>query len=156
MRPDLNIEKVNMPENMLYYVNQSFLSTIKNCDIAMYNHNFILGQILVAANQLADISSYVCKKNEVQLYCWIYDLSNGQFQGVKEQLAYNILRGDTNEIFFSYGYDSSKSKVFHSFLEHQMPDAFVWTSFKKYFNEIKNEKRGKWEFSIFLSSINNW
>lgn len=149
MRPDLNIEKVNMPENMLYYVNQSFLSTIKNGDIAMYNHNIILGQILLAANQLADISSYVCKKNEVQLYCWIYDLSNGQFQGVKEQLAYIILREDTNEIFFSYGYDSSKSKVFHSFLKHQIPDAFASTSFKKYFNEIKNEKRGN-ENSLFF------
>ena len=123
LRPDLNIEKVNMPENMLYYVNQSFLSTVKNDDIAMYNHNFILGQMLVVANQPADISSYVCKKNKVKLYCCIYDLSNGQSQGVKEQLAYIILRGDTNEIFFSYSYDSSKTKVLYSFLKHQIPDA---------------------------------
>ena len=50
VRPDLNIEKVNMPDNTLFYVNQSFLSTVKNGDIAMYNHNFILGQIIVAAN----------------------------------------------------------------------------------------------------------
>ena len=50
VRPDLNIEKVNMPENTLFYVNQSFLSIVKNGDIAMYNHNFILGQITVAAN----------------------------------------------------------------------------------------------------------
>ena len=83
---------------------------------------------------------------------------------MKEQLAYIILRGDTNEIFFSYGYDSSKSKVFHSFLKHQIPDAFVWTSFKKYFNEIKNEKRGN-ENSLFFylpsitdrkEGINQW
>ena len=50
VRPDLNIEKVNMPQNTLFYVNQSFLSIVKNGDIAMYNYNFILGQITVAAN----------------------------------------------------------------------------------------------------------
>ena len=27
IKPELNLEKVNMPENTLYYVNQSFLST---------------------------------------------------------------------------------------------------------------------------------
>ena len=62
LRPNLNIEKVNVPENTLYYVNQSFLFTVKNGDIAMYNHNFILSQMLVVANQPADISSYVYKK----------------------------------------------------------------------------------------------
>ena len=50
VKPELNLEKVNMPENALYYVNQSFLSTVKSGDIAMYNQNFILGQLIVAAN----------------------------------------------------------------------------------------------------------
>ena len=47
LRPDLNLEKKNIPENTLFYINQSFLSTGKIGDIAMYNHNFILGQLLV-------------------------------------------------------------------------------------------------------------
>ena len=34
IRPELNLEKVNMPENCLYYVNQAFLSTVKDGDIA--------------------------------------------------------------------------------------------------------------------------
>ena len=42
LRPDLNLEKKNIPENTLLYVNQSLLSTVKNGDIAMYNHIFIL------------------------------------------------------------------------------------------------------------------
>ena len=50
LRPDLNLEKKNMPENILFYINQSFLSIVRSGDIAMYNHNFILGQITVAAN----------------------------------------------------------------------------------------------------------
>ena len=35
IRPELNLEKVNMPENSLYYVNQAFLSTVKYGDTAM-------------------------------------------------------------------------------------------------------------------------
>ena len=35
IKPEMNLEKVNMPENILYYVNQSFLSTVKNSDIAI-------------------------------------------------------------------------------------------------------------------------
>ena len=51
IRPELNLVKVNMPENTLFYVNQGFISTIKNGDLAMYIQNFILGQLIVAANQ---------------------------------------------------------------------------------------------------------
>ena len=68
VKPELNLEKVNMPENALYYVNQSFLSTVKSGDIAMYNQNFILGQLIVAANQPKDITTYNCNENEVKLH----------------------------------------------------------------------------------------
>ena len=47
LRPDLNLEKKNIPENTLFYINQSFLLTGKIGDIAMYNLNFILGQLPV-------------------------------------------------------------------------------------------------------------
>ena len=47
LRPDLNLEKKNITENTLFYINQSFLSTGKIGDITMYNHNFILGQLPV-------------------------------------------------------------------------------------------------------------
>ena len=39
VRPELNLEKVNMPENTFYYVNQAFISTVKNGDLAMYVQN---------------------------------------------------------------------------------------------------------------------
>ena len=58
LRPDLNLEKKNIPENTLFYTNQSFLLTVKNGDIKMYNHNFILGQLIVATNQPSDINAY--------------------------------------------------------------------------------------------------
>ena len=141
LRPDLNIEKKNIPEDTLFYVNQSLLLTVKNGDIAMYNHNFILGQLIVAANQPSDINAYECKENEVKLWCCIYDLTTGEFQGVREQLAYIVLRGDKEEVFFSYGFDSAKSKVLYSYSKNKFPDAFVSTAFKKHYSEIRNEKK---------------
>ena len=165
IRPELNLEKVNMPENCLYYVNQAFLSTVKNGDIAMYVQNFIIGQLIFAANQPKDISTYKCLPNEVKLLSCVYDLESGEFKGVRQQLAYIILRGDEQEIFLGYGFDKSKSKVLFSYLKQQIPDAFISTSFKKHFNEIMNEKRNEDSSSLFYflpsisdrkETINQW
>ena len=165
IRPELNLEKVNMPENTLYYVNQAFLSTVKNGEIAMYVQNFIIGQLIFAANQPKDILQYECLPNEVKLLSCVYDLETGEFKGVRLQLAYIILRGDEQELFLSYGFDKSKSKVFYSYSKQQIPDAFVSTSFKKHFNEILNEKRNEDSSSLFYflpsisdrkESINQW
>ena len=41
IKPELNLEKVNILENCLLYINQSFLSTAKDGNIAMYNDNII-------------------------------------------------------------------------------------------------------------------
>ena len=164
-KPELNLEKVNIPENCLFYVNQSFLSTVKNGEIAMYNQNFILGQIIFAANQPKEILKYECQPNEVKLLSCIYDLETGDFKGLRQQLAYIVLRGDENEIFSSYGYDKNKSKILYSFSKQQIPDAFISTSFKKHFNEILNEKRNEESSTLFFflpsitdrkESINQW
>ena len=69
IKPELNLEKLNMTENTLYYINQSFLSTVKSGDIAMYNQNFILGQLIAVANQPKDIATYEC--NEMKLSCFV-------------------------------------------------------------------------------------
>ena len=79
LRPELDLEKKNIPENCLFYINQSYLLTVKNGDIAMYHESFILGQIMVAANQPAEIQNYSCKANEVKLHTCIYDLTTGEF-----------------------------------------------------------------------------
>ena len=119
IRPELNLEKVNMPENTLYYVNQAFLSTVKNGEIAMYVQNFIIGQLIFAANQPKDILQYECLPNEVKLLSSVYDLETGEFKGVRLQLAYIILRGDEQELFLSYGYDKLKSKVLYSLINNK-------------------------------------
>ena len=156
IKPEMNLEKVNLPENILIYINQSYLSTVKSGDIATYNHNFIFGQLITAANQPTDIENYVCTDNEVKFFCCIYDLATGDFNGIREQLAYIVLRGDQHEIFFSHGYDKSKSQILYSYPKNQISDAFVSTAFRRHFSEVVNEKKEKEDsssFFFFLPSI---
>ena len=154
IKPEMNLEKVNLPENTLSCINQSYLSIVKSGDIAMYNHNFTLGQLIT--NQPTDIENYVCKDNEVKLFCCIYDLTTGEFQGIREQLTYIVFGGDQHEIFFSYGYEKSKSQILYSYSKNQIPDAFVSTSFRRHFSEVVNEKKEKEDSSslfFFLPPI---
>ena len=157
VRAELNLEKVNIPENCLFYANQGFLSTVKSGEIAMYLHNFIIGQLIIAANQPKDISTYSCEKNEVKLMSCVYDLESGDFKGIREQVAFIVLRGDADEIFFSYGYDKQKSKLLYSYSKQQIPDAFVSVAFKKHFHEIMNEGKSETMSSLFyfLPSISD-
>ena len=73
---ELNLEKKYIPENCLPYINQSYIWTVKNGDLAMYHHNFIIEHIIVAANQPRQIDQYVCKDNEVKLFTCLYDNVN--------------------------------------------------------------------------------
>ena len=149
VRAELNLEKVNIPENALLYINQGFLSTVKSGEIAMYLHNFVIGQLIVTANQPKDIANYTCLKNEVKLLSCVYDIESGDFKGIREQLAFIVLRGDSDETFLSYGFDKMKSKLLYSFSKQQIPDAFVSVEFKKHFDEIMNEKRDDSSSSLF-------
>ena len=79
---------------------------------------FIIGQLIIAANQPDDIDSYICSKNEVKLLSCVYDLESGDFKGIREQIAFIVLRGDVDETFLSYGFNKIKSKVLYSFSKH--------------------------------------
>ena len=62
----------------------------------------------MAANHPNNIDEYHCEKEEVKLVTCIYDKSTGQFNGLKLQLAYIVLRGDKEESFFSNGVNENK------------------------------------------------
>ena len=66
--------------------------------------------------------SYVCEQNEVKLNTCIYDLATGEFHGLNTEFAFIVLRGDSNEIFFSYGFDSDKAAVLYSTPKQKNPD----------------------------------
>ena len=90
------------------------------------------------------------------MYTCIYDVDTGEFKDVRKGLAYIILRGDSEEVFLSYGFDTTKAKVLHASSKQKIPDAFSATCFNKHFSEIMNEKREKEDCSTlfyFLPSI---
>ena len=151
----LNLEKVNIPENYLLYVNQGFLSTVKSGEIAMYLHNFIIGQLIIAANQPKDIANYTCLQNEVKLLACVYDLETGNFKGIREQVAFIVLRGDVDETFLSYGFDKLKSKLLYSFSKQQIPNAFVSVAFKSHFEKIMNKTESNSSLFYFLPSLSD-
>ena len=122
----------------------------------MYNHNHILGQLVVSVNQPNDIDQYTPAKNEVKGAVCLYDTSTGEFQGIAMMLAYIILHGVDEECFFSYGYSEKKSLVLHSVAKEKIHNAFISTCFKKHFHEIMNERWHNEEFSsvfFYLPSV---
>ena len=143
VRAELSLQKVNIPENCLIYINQGFLSTVKNGDVAMYLDNFIIGQLIIAANQPKDIENYVCLQNEVKLLSCVYELETGQFKGIRKQMAFIVLRGDSDETFLSYGFDKIRSKTLFSYSKQQIPNAFVSVAFKKHFEQIMSGDRNE-------------
>ena len=127
------MEKKNLPENCFFFlnINQSYILTVKNGDLTMYHHNFIICQLIVAANQPIKIDQYGCKDNEVKLFTCVFDLQTGEFLGLRCEIAFILLRGDEKELFFSYGFDTEKASVLYSSSKQKVPDAFISTSFKK-------------------------
>ena len=149
-RPELNLEKKDISENCLFYINQSYLSTVRIGEITMYHDNFILGQLIVAAKQPAQIETYSCKENEVKLHTCLYDLTTGEFKGLQTELAFIMLREDSNQSFFSYGFDPDKSFVLYSTSKQNISDAFISRAFRKHYSQIINERREKEEFSTLF------
>ena len=151
-RIDLTIPKANFPENTLCYVNQGSVSQVKDGE-AIYLEYVILGQIMSVANPdpSIDFDNYQFKENECLLYVPLYNKETGLFRGLGKRLGYITLRGDKNETFFSYGYDSEKSKMLYCSMKQQIPNIFQCTFFKKHHQYLLYEKAtDKLASSLFL------
>ena len=140
-RIDLTIPKANFPENTLVYLNQGSISQMKDGE-AIYLEYVVLGQIMPVANPdpAIDLDKYEFKDNECLLYVPLYNTENGLFRGLKKRLGYITLRGDKNETFYSYGYDSEKSKLLYCSFKQPILNIFQCTSFKKHCHYLLNEK----------------
>lgn len=97
---------------------------------------------------MQDLDNYVCKKNEFKILVPLYDISNGNFKGIKKT-AHIMLRGDKYETFFTYGYSEEFSKILYSFSKQVMPNVFVGAAFKSHFKEMI-EMRHREKFSKFF------
>ena len=133
-RTELTILKASFPENCLVYVIQGLLSVFKGGEKAIYLDYVVLGLIMPTANAdpNIDLDTYVCKENEVIIYCPVYNKSTGLYGGLTKKLGYITLRGDAIERFFSYGYQKEKSSFFFCSVKTELPNIFSCTAFKKH------------------------
>ena len=145
------IKKPNFPENTLVYCNQGTISTLKAWDYAIYLDCVILRQIIPANNSPPDLDNNVLKENEIILNIPLYNTKTGHFRDVKKWLAFIIIRGDQDEVFFSYGYDEERSKVLYSSFKRPLPSTFQGTAFKKHAKMLIELKQTQETSKLFFS-----
>ena len=92
------MEKVNYPENTLFYINQTYLTVKKNKKlIATILSSYISLKIQIHQKK---ILPYTLKKNEARMVRPKYDTSTGQCKGLYETVRFLVARGSPEEFFF--------------------------------------------------------
>ena len=115
----------DFPENSLIYLNQAYISS-KDGEPVIYCDYVVLGQLLILKNPEAKEpinSSYV------KLYSPSYDREQGRFLGIKETLAYIMIRGYEDETFYTKSFDPKKSSILYCYSRQLMPNIFKGTAF---------------------------
>ena len=107
-----SIEKANMPENTVYYVNQGNQS-YKDKKKVYYNDLYIIAQIMPLSMQPKDIESYHLKDDEVKILRARYDLASSEFLGIEYCVGLMTVRNDADEQFFDYGYNKDNSQLLY-------------------------------------------
>ena len=127
---DFFLEKTNLPENTLLYLNQGYLSYKENKKI-YYTNIFIIGQITPLLNQPENLEEYKPQENKVKILRSKYDNVAGQFLGLEYYLAYLTVRGDFYEQFFDCGYLKENSKILYSYHKIKVPNSFSAAIFNR-------------------------
>ena len=110
---DFGIEKANMPENTIFYVNQGYQS-YKGGKKVYYNDLYIIAQIMPLAQQPKDIESYQLKDDEVKILRARYNPISGEFLGIEYCVGLITVRNDADEQCFDYGYNKDNWKLLYS------------------------------------------
>ena len=125
LKTDFTLHKKDFPENCLIYVNQAYISS-KDGEAVIYCDYVVIGQLLILRNPPVsepENSSYL------KLYSPSYDRKQGRFLGIKECIAYIMLRGYEDECFYTYGFDPKKSSILYCYSKQLMPNVFKGTAF---------------------------
>ena len=125
---DFAIEKANLPENTLFYINQGY-QLQKDGKKAYYTDVFIIGQIMPLAQQPKDIDAYEPKDDEVKIQRPRYDPASGQCLSIEYCVGLITVRNDPQEQFFDYGYNKGNTKVLFSTQKLKIPNSFKTTIF---------------------------
>ena len=128
---DFSIEKANLPENTIFYINHGYQS-FKDSKKVYYTDVFILAQIMPVAHQPKDIESYELNENEVKIFRPRYDPASGEFLGIEYCVALITVRNDQDEQFFDYGYNKQNAKVLYSTKKMKIPSSFTTTIFEQH------------------------
>ena len=140
---DFSIEKANLPEITIFYVNQGYLGYKDNKKI-YYVDVYIVVEIVPLLNQPENLDEYTILENEVKICRAKYDTVTGQFLGLENCLGYLTVCGDEHEYFFDYSFSKEKSKVLYSMHKMKIPNCFSITIF--------NRPRIQWVWGLFW----NW
>ena len=114
---------------------------MKTEDCAIYLDYVILRQIIPASNSPPKFDNFVLKENEAILHVHLYNTKTGHFRCVNKWLAFIIIRGDSNEVSYSYGYDEERSKILYSSFKLPLQNIFQVTAFKKHAKMLIEEKK---------------
>ena len=99
----LELEKENIPNNTIFYVNQGYRTTkLKNKYFV--NELFVVAQLAPLSEQSSDVEKYECADDEVKMLRAMYDAKTTKFLGLQRCVAKIIVRDD-NVNFFDYGYE---------------------------------------------------
>ena len=135
---DFGVDKENLPENSIIYLNQSYQSYKDNKKV-YYGYYFLLGQVNECIYLPEDLQSYELGQREIKIFRPRYDTIYGKLKGLHEILGYIIVRGDADEHFLDYGFSKQNSKILSSFYKKRMPNSFSVTFFNRY--RIQYESR---------------
>lgn len=123
------VEKANLPENTLFYINQGYQSR-KNGKKIYYTDVSIIAQIMPLAQQTKDLNDYQLKNDEVKFIRPRYNLSTGEFLGIEYCIGIVTVGNVPDEQFFDYGYNKDNAKVVLFLIQKlKIPNSFKTTIF---------------------------
>ena len=147
---NFSLEKANLPENTLFYVNQGYQS-YRDGKKCYYNDVYIVVQIMSLAHQSKDIESCNCKGEKVKILRTKYDPANGKLLGIEYCVALITVKNDPEEQFFHYGYVKTNSRMLYSTRKSKIPSSFKATTFGTHKNQYEGGVFLEQDFSkIFL------
>ena len=111
----------------------------------------VLVQIVPANTSPTDIGNYVLRENEVILNILLYNTKTGHFRGVTKWLAFIMIRGNLDEVFFSYGCNEEKSRTLYASFKHPLPNIFKGTVFKEHAGMLVEESSDLFLFLPFTT-----
>ena len=143
---DFKLEKPNLPENTLFYINQGY-QTYKDSEKIYYTDICNIEQILPISDQPKNIDDYELRYNEVKILIPIYDKVSSEFLGIKYNVAEITIRNDPHEMFLDYGYKKDSSNKLYCTEKSKVPNCFSCSTFSAQRKEYESGVNSEQDFS---------